>query len=140
MIIQRLYIYRYNWNLTIIYGASYDLSVVAEELWNMKCPSRIALHAIKVITEKNTGFCYTDTQIKSTLICIAKVDSSEEFANTLVHELKHLQSHICSYYNISEKSEEAAYLIGDTFEELYKMLKYELYRPNKTIDNFYYKN
>ena len=43
-----------------------------------------------------------------------------------VHEVKHMQSHICSYYNIDERSEEAAYLIGDTVEELYKVFKYEL--------------
>jgi hypothetical protein len=32
--------------------------------------------------------------------------------STLVHELKHVQSHICEYYNVSESGEEAAYLIG----------------------------
>ena len=35
-------------------------------------------------------------------------------------------SHICEYYGISEKSEEAAYLIGDLVEELYTVFKYEL--------------
>jgi len=32
--------------------------------------------------------------------------------NTIVHEAKHVQSHICEYYNVPEDSEEAAYLIG----------------------------
>lgn len=129
MIIHRFYIGKYDWKLVVLYNANLNLSAVAEELWLIQCPSKIALHALKeVIHIKNTGFCYTSYKFKSTLICIAEVDSPEEFANTLVHELKHLQSHICSYYNISEKGEEAAYLIGDTFEELYKSLKNELYR------------
>lgn len=129
MIIQELYISKYKWTLTIIYNANLDLSVVLKKLWAIECPIRIITHALKnVITKRNTGFCYTNNILKSTLICIAETDSSEEFANTIVHELKHLQSHICSYYGISEKGEEAAYLIGDVFEELYKMLRYELYR------------
>lgn len=135
MIIQQLYLEKYNWNLTILYNANEDLSAVAEELWYIQCPSNIALHILrKVIVKDNTGICYSNFLLKSTLICISKTNSSEEFGNTLVHELKHLQSHICSYYRISEKGEEAAYLIGDVFGELYKMLKYELHRQNKTTD------
>lgn len=140
MIKQYLYIKKYEWNLVIIYNANSDLSIVAKELWLVKCPAKISFHALKVISRNNTGFCYTNTDLKATLICIAEVESAEEFVNTVVHELKHLQSHICSYYGISEKGEEAAYLIGDTFEELYKMLKYELYGRNKTVNRISSKN
>jgi Zn-dependent peptidase ImmA (M78 family) len=124
---QELFIEKYDWHLVILYNANLNLSAVADELWNMKCPAKIAIRAIKeVITKKNNGFCFTNDLIKSTLMCIAEADSDEEFVNTIVHELKHLQSHICSYYGIDETSEEAAYLIGDTAEELYRVFKHEL--------------
>ena len=127
MIKQELFIDKYNWHLTILYNANNDLSTVAEELWLIQCPSKIAIHAIReVIVKKNNGFCFTNNRLKSTLICIAEADSDEEFINTIAHEVKHLQSHICSYYKIDEKSEEAAYLVGDTVEELYKVFKHEL--------------
>lgn len=73
-----------------------------------------------------SGFCYTNDDIKTTLICIAETNSNEDFINTVAHEIKHLQSHICSYYGIDETSEEAAYLIGNITEELYRVFKYEL--------------
>lgn len=126
MIKQKVYLRWYDWYLTVIYEASQALSAVADELWSMQCPSSLALGALELITVKNTGFCYTDYAIKSTLICVAETDSDDELVNTVVHELKHFQSHVCEYYGISEKGEEAAYLIGDTCEELYKKFKYEL--------------
>lgn len=126
MIKQELNIDKYDWHLTVLYKANQDLSAVADELWALRCPAKQAFQAIKVVTKINTGFCYTNDTFKATLICVAETDSDEEFVNTVVHEVKHMQSHICSYYGISEKGEEAAYLIGDTVEELYKVFRHEL--------------
>ena len=44
-----------------------------------------------------------------------------QFVNTAIHEAKHVQSHICSYYGIPEDGEEAAYLIGYLVQRMYKM-------------------
>ena len=43
--------------------------------------------------------------------------------NTAIHEAKHVQSHICEYYNIEEDTETAAYLIGHLVHRMYKMLE-----------------
>lgn len=127
MIKQYVYLEEYDWHILIIYNASQDLSEVAKELWNIHCPSIIARHALThVITKWNNGFCFTNDRLHASIICVAEVDSDEELVNTVIHELKHLQSHICSYYGISEKGEEAAYLSGDVAEEFYKVFKYEL--------------
>lgn len=123
MILIKLHIDRYDWDLTVIFRANRYLGKVADELWNMKCPSHIAKDALKTISEINTGFCYTHNRLKMTLMSIAETDSMEELVNTTVHELLHFTSHVCSYYGISEKSEEAAYLIGDTTGLLYKKSK-----------------
>lgn len=138
MIRQELEIEKYDWHLTVLYKANQNLAAVADELWHLYCLAKLALQAISVITHINTGFCYTNDFLKATLICVAEADSDEEFVNTTVHETRHLQSHICSYYGISEKGEEAAYLLGDTFTELYKVFKYELDKP-KSYYNYRYK-
>lgn len=52
---------------------------------------------------------------------IGIADSKEQFINTIVHEIKHLQSHICEYYNVSEKGEQAAYLIGYIAMKMFKV-------------------
>jgi hypothetical protein len=62
--------------------------------------------------ELNQGFTFTDTRLRKSIMVIGLADSKEQFMNTVVHEAKHLQSSICRYYNVSERSEDAAYLIG----------------------------
>ena len=62
--------------------------------------------------ELNQGFTYTDTIQRKSVVAIGNTDSLQQFYNTVVHEAKHLQSAICRYYDVSEDSEDAAYLIG----------------------------
>lgn len=52
----------------------------------------------------------------------SQTTSEEQFLNTVVHEIKHLQSHICRYYNVDEDSEEAAYLTGYIAQKMHKYL------------------
>lgn len=66
---------------------------------------------------------YSNTELKTSLVCISDTTSDAQFLNTVVHESKHVQSHICSYYGIDEDSEEAAYLIGHIIQRMHRMLK-----------------
>ena len=72
--------------------------------------------------EKNTGFTYTNFNKRKSIVGISEVSSQEQFFNTLVHEAKHVQSHICNYYQVKEDSEEAAYLIGYIVQQMHKVL------------------
>lgn len=62
--------------------------------------------------ELNQGFTYSDLNKKLSIVSIGLADSRKQFINTIVHEAKHIQSAICSYYDVDEDSEDAAYLIG----------------------------
>lgn len=73
--------------------------------------------------QKNTGFTHTDFKKKRSIIGISKVTSKEQFLNTVVHEAKHLQSHICKYYKVDEDSEDAAYLIGYIVQSMFEYVK-----------------
>lgn len=73
--------------------------------------------------QKNTGFTYTDFNKRKSIVGISDTTSQEQFFNTLTHEVKHLQSHICKYYNVSEDSEEAAYLTGYVVQQMHKVFK-----------------
>jgi len=76
--------------------------------------------------EPNTGFTQTDFSRKQSIVGISKVTNKSQLINTIVHEAKHVQSHICRYYNVSEGSEAAAYLIGYITQQMYKVFKYLL--------------
>lgn len=74
--------------------------------------------------DENTGFTYTDSKKKTSIVGISATSSRGELLNTIVHEAKHVQSDICSYYNVDEDSEQAAYLIGYIVQNMYKMFRY----------------
>lgn len=82
----------------------------------------IAVYNVE-LGQKNTGFTHTDFKKKRSIIGISKVTSKEQFLNTVVHEAKHLQSHICKYYGVDEDSEDAAYLIGYIVQSMFEYIK-----------------
>ena len=73
--------------------------------------------------ERDTGFTHTDFDKKRSIVGISLTTSKEQFFNTLVHEIKHVQSHICKYYNVAEDSEAAAYLSGFIAQKMYRCFK-----------------
>ena len=74
--------------------------------------------------KRDTGFTHTDFDKKRSIVGISLTTSKEQFFNTLVHEIKHVQSHICMYYNVEEDSEAAAYLIGYIVQKMYGCFKH----------------
>ena len=73
--------------------------------------------------KKNTGFTYTDFNKRKSVVGISETTSQEQFLNTIVHEAKHVQSHICKYYKVDEDSEKAAYLIGYVVQKMHKVFR-----------------
>lgn len=72
---------------------------------------------------KDVGFTYTNSNKKTSIVGIAATSSQGELLNTIVHEAKHVQSHICEYYDIPENGEKAAYLIGYIVQRMHKVFK-----------------
>lgn len=102
------------WHLYVYYGVNkLNIQYVISSLRELGCPERYIAKSTRIMsTGINTGMTYTDTENKISLVCIGTADSKEQLVNTVIHEAKHVQSHICDYYNIKEDSEKAAYLIG----------------------------
>lgn len=73
--------------------------------------------------KENTGFTHTDFNKRRSIVGISISTNKEQFINTIVHEAKHIQSHICKYYNVKEDSEDAAYLIGYIIEKMYSVFR-----------------
>ena len=73
--------------------------------------------------DTDVGFTQTDFNRRRSIVGISYVTSKEQFINTIVHEAKHVQSHICKYYDIDEYSEDAAYLIGYIVQRMYEAFK-----------------
>ena len=129
MIKQYIELGRGGWYVYVYYGVNkYNINEVVQALQSLNCPSKDILTATRIMsTGLNAGMTYSNSKIKTSLVCIGEADSKEQFLNTVVHESKHVQSHICWYYHIKEDSEQAAYLIGHIVQRMYKMLQIILY-------------
>lgn len=71
----------------------------------------------------NRGFTHTDFKKRRSVVGIGITNTKQQFINTIVHEAKHVQSHICEYYDINEDGEDAAYLIGYIVQQMYNKFK-----------------
>ena len=111
------------WNILIYYNCSIeDFDSIADSLEQTKCSKKDISRSLKVLRHKNTGLTFSNSDYKMSIVCISQATSISQFISTAVHELKHVQSHICSFYKVPEKGEEAAYLIGYIAKRMFKMM------------------
>ena len=78
----------------------------------LSCPKKDIADALRVIMRKNTGFTFSNPDLRMSLVCIGYATSDEQWLDTLIHELDHVQATVCRYYDVALDSEDAAYLIG----------------------------
>jgi hypothetical protein len=57
------------------------------------------------------------------VVTIGLTSSKAQLLNTISHEIKHVQSHICKYYSVAEDSEDAAYLTGYLTMRMYQTFR-----------------
>ena len=123
MAAQYIQLPRKAWNILVYYNVDQDDFVEIEDsLRQIKCPKSDIKKAFLVLRHKNTGFTFSNTDYMMSIVCIGKATNTSQFVSTVIHESKHVQSHICQYYGINENSEDAAYLIGYIVKTMYKML------------------
>ena len=121
MVAQYIQLGNCGWNVLIYYNVhEEDFVEVRDSLRQLDCPTQDINKAFKVLTKKNTGFTFSNSEYKMSIVCIGSATKVEEFVNTVIHEAKHVQSHICSYYDIPENGETAAYLIGHLVLRMYR--------------------
>lgn len=127
MITQSLQLPRYSWRLSILYNVTVnDLDIVLPMLWEKGCSNEGIKDVAIAIVNPNSGF--TLTQGRYSIMGIGWTNSQEEFVNTLVHEINHLQDDICNYYNLPTFGELASTIAGDIAMILYQNLtKYLAY-------------
>lgn len=89
-----------------------DLDEIGDWLDALSCPRRDIMDAQRVIMRKNTGFTFSNTKLKMSLVCIGNATDKAQWWDTLAHELDHVQTAICRYYSVNLDSEESAYLTG----------------------------
>lgn len=112
------------WSILIYYNADIsDQFEIADSLKQIDASTKEIKKALRVLNYKNTGFTFSNEDTKMSIVCISRAENNQQFLDTAIHEIKHVQSHICEYYGIEEDSEEAAYLIGYIARRMYKFIQ-----------------
>ena len=113
------------WDILIWYGVDLDDYLeVYDTLVQFGCSIPDAEYSAEVVSSfKNTGLTFSDTDSRVSFVCVSSTTSYSQMVDTIMHEIKHLQSHICEYYDVEENSEDAAYLVGYLAKRVYKFLQ-----------------
>lgn len=112
MLTQRLDI-EGEWLVTVCYDVKpEDLTTVAYLMGRMGASEQNTTEALENLSGFNGGVTYTPFERRESLVLIGRADSPVQFFNTVIHEVDHVQDHVCKYYGCRLGTEEAAYLQG----------------------------
>lgn len=100
------------WRVDVFIEDGYHPDEVMECLEEMGAPNGILERAHRLLVENNPNQAFTYSNGRRTVIWIGKTTSSEEFINSMIHELRHLVDHIAEYYGL-ENNETVGYISGD---------------------------
>ena len=111
------------WSILVYYDIYQgDLDEIADSLLQFGCSDDEIDELCDNLMNLNTGFTVSDNSKKMSIVGIGTASNRAQFLNTVVHEINHVQAHICDYYNIDKDSEQAAYLIGYIAQRMYRAL------------------
>ena len=109
------------WSIVLFVDVDYDnYDIVESALTNILAPISVIDEIYnKISYEFNSGVTFTNSDFRTSVVCINKATSREELINSISHEADHVQDDICKYYNVPLDSEQAAYLIGYLVGKMY---------------------
>lgn len=113
---------KHYWNIVLIIDIDYDrYDVVESALKDIDAPIKVIDDIYnKIGYQYDSGFTFSNSDFRTSVVGINKTTSKEEMINTISHEADHIQTAVCDYYNIRLDSESAAYLIGYIIQQFYK--------------------
>lgn len=105
---------RGKWGIVICYDLDWsDEDDMIAYMQSLGSSERDAIRAVDVLFGAlNTGLCVSNLALRMSLIFVGEADSTEQWWDTLTHELYHAQNAICDYYGVETGSEDAAWTMG----------------------------
>lgn len=79
------------WNILVYYNVGpSDFTEIEDSLLQLDCPKDDIKKAFRVLKKPNTGFTFTNTDYKMSIVCVGRATNSSQFVSTVVHESKHV--------------------------------------------------
>lgn len=116
----------YDWKVYVYYHINcYHIEEIIKKLQSINCSKHHITDAYNnmVACKLNTGFTYSNTNKKCSVIVISNTSTPAQFMNSYDHERYHLIIHIMMAFNINPYGEEAAYLNGHVGQLMFPKAK-----------------
>ena len=109
------------WSIVLFVNVDYNkFNIIESALTDILAPISVIDEIYDKISYKyNSGVTFTNSDYRTSIVCINKTTSREQLINTISHEADHIQDAICEYYDVPLDSEQAAYLIGYLVGKMY---------------------
>lgn len=127
MINQDIYLRDYDWRATIFYAEAGERSdeEMFASLAEIGCPEGDfeRIEAFVKSCGLDTGFTYSSTDSRASVVFISDTSSASEFMNTYDHEKGHLAKHIARACGIDPWGEQYQYLAGEIGRKTFPVAK-----------------
>lgn len=113
------------WHIDFLFAPKgYDTEEALMYLYDADATDDILVRAYHILEDgdDNTGFTYTNSDMKSAVVVIGPTTSGAEFVNSLVHEIYHIATAIAGSIGYDLRGENPAYMIGDSAMELAQVI------------------
>ena len=101
------------WAVILAYDVEVtDLDELASWLDALGCGRKDMEKACRIALGVNSGFTYSSQELRMSLVVVSDATDKSQWWDTLVHEIDHVQSAICDYYDVPLGSEAAAWTQG----------------------------
>lgn len=112
------------WAFIFVYNVGLrDLDDLSSWLEALGCTEKQIVKASRSALGTNSGFLFSNDDLRMSLMCISDATSESQWWNTVVHEIGHLQVAICRYYGVQLGSEESEYLQGFIMQKIFQSVK-----------------
>lgn len=121
MIHYEVYFDKYRWSVEVFIILSRpDIAEIISAVKRAGGSKKVLESAYTNLMEDfNSGFTYSSSKYRKSIMVVNRSSSMEEFINTYNHEKNHVEMHICEELGIDPYSEEAAYLSGNMAQQLF---------------------
>ena len=126
MIRTTLFLPLYDWVVYVFIAVDeYYTYEILDKMRQIGADNHFLARAHKNLTDGNLdgGLTYSNPTEHKTVWVTELTTSADEFFNSIVHEIRHLQQHISNAYGIDQNSEEVCYLCGDIAYRLFPYCK-----------------
>lgn len=122
MMIQEFTLDKYDWHVKVYYAVdSYYADEILDDLIEIGCEGEQLTRAKRNLWSGNldTGLTFSNKNKKTSVIVIGLASTPKQYANSIAHEVRHLESSISEVYGIDTSSEEVCYLTGEIHEQMW---------------------